>query len=309
MSIMERIHLGAVLTGLFPASVSDASETVRAIECAARLGFDVAELYYDGPGNAEVRRACRDTGIATIYHPAFALKQQKLDLGDADAGLRRAAVDRARAWIDRARELGSQAVMVLSGPEREQPPERGRALERLRDSLAALCEHAAAGQAAGAMTVHLESFNNAGEPRLLMGPTARCLEMARSLRPAHPNFGLTFDLSHALQMGEDPLASLLSIRSCCRHVHLANCVIRDRADPLFGDKHPQFGHPGGEVDAAGLASFARGLAEAGFFEGGPVVVGAEVITRPPAEPAATMEAARRALDEALAAAGCGEEGR
>jgi len=133
--------------------------------------------------------------------------------------------------------------------------------------------------------------------------------MARSLQQDHPNFGLTFDLSHALQMGEDPLASLLSIRSCCRHVHLANCVIRDRSDPLFGDKHPQFGHPGGEVDVGGLVSFVLGLAEAGFFEGGPVVVGAEVITRPPAEPVATMAAAKRALDEALTAPGRGEEGR
>jgi sugar phosphate isomerase/epimerase len=153
------------------------------------------------------------------------------------------------------------------------------------------------------MRLHLESFNNAGEPWLLMGPTARCLELARDVAKGHPNFGLTFDLSHALQMGEDALRSLLSIRRYCSHVHLANCVIRDRADPLFGDKHPPFGHPGGEVDAPWLAGFVRGLREGGFFAGREVTVGAEVITRAPAEPVATAAAAKRELGSALAGSG------
>ena len=293
---MAAILQSAVLTGLFPGSVSDARETVRGIEESARLGYDVAELYYDGPGNGDVRRACRDTGIATIYHPAYALKQNKLDLGDPDPGRRRAAVDRARAWIDVAADLGSRAVMVLSGPERAEAREREEAIATLRESLERLCEHAAG----AGMRVHLESFNNPGEPWLLMGPTARCLETAAVVAARHPNFGLTFDLSHALQMGEDPLASLLSIGQYCSHVHLANCVIRDRADPLYGDKHPPFGHPGGEVDTAWLARFARGLADGGFFGGREVTVGAEVITRPPADPVATAATAKEALEAALA---------
>jgi sugar phosphate isomerase/epimerase len=184
--------------------------------------------------------------------------------------------------------------MVLSGPERAEAAERGRALAALRESLEALCDHAAP------LRLHLESFNNAGEPWLLAGPTARCLELARAVAASRANFGLTFDLSHALQMGEDPLASLLSIGPYCRHVHLANCVIRDRSHPLFGDKHPPFGFAGGEVDAARLARFVRGVAAGGFFAGGTVTVGAEVITRPPAEPVATATEAKRALDEALA---------
>jgi len=186
--------------------------------------------------------------------------------------------------------------MVLSGPERAEAREREEAIATLRQSLARLCEHAAG----AGMRVHLESFNNAGEPWLLMGPTARCLETAAAVAARHPNFGLTFDLSHALQMGEDPLASLLSIGQYCSHVHLANCVIRDRADPLYGDKHPPFGHPGGEVDTAWLARFARGLADGGFFRGREVTVGAEVITRPPAEPVATAATAKEALEAALA---------
>ena len=150
------------------------------------------------------------------------------------------------------------------------------------------------------LRLHLESFNNLGEPWLLMGPTARGREMAAAVAAGHANFGLTFDLSHALQMGEDPLASLLSIRPYCRHVHLANCVIRDHGHPLFGDKHPPFGLAGGEVDVPWLARFVRSLAAGGFFAGGTVTVGAEVITRPPADPVATAAEAKRALDEALA---------
>jgi sugar phosphate isomerase/epimerase len=272
---------------------------VRGIGEAARLGFDAVELFYDGPGNGEVRRACRDSGLAVIFHPAYALKQNKLDLGDLDPGRRSAAVDRARAWIDVAAELGSLAVMVLSGSERSDERQRREAIAALRESLGTLCGHAAG----AGMRLQLESFNNAGEPWLLMGPTTRCLDLAREVAADHPNFGLTFDLSHALQMGEDALRSLLSIRQYCSHVHLANCVIRDRADPLFGDKHPPFGHPGGEVDAPWLAGFVRGLREGGFFAGREVTVGAEVITRAPAEPVATAAAAKRELGSALAGSG------
>ncbi len=294
---MARIKQSATLTGLFPASVTDARETVRGIEESARLGYEAAEFFYDGPGNGEVARACRDAGIATIYHPAYALKQQKLDLGDPVEERRRQAVDRVRGWIDRAAGFGSQAVMLLSGPERSEAGDRTRAVGLLSESLETLCDHA---RGAGAMRVHLESFNNLGEPWLLMGPTARCREMAAAVAARHANFGLTFDLSHALQMGEDPLASLLSIRPYCSHVHLANCVIRDRGHPLFGDKHPPFGLAGSEVDTAWLGRFVRSLTFGGFFEGRTVTVGAEVITRPPAAPVATATEAKRALDEALA---------
>lgn len=294
---MLGIRQSAVLTGLFPASVTDSRETVRGIEASARLGYDTVELFYDGPGNADVARACRGSSLAVIYHPAYALKQSKLDLGDPDPARRRAAVDRTRAWIDVARELGAQALMVLSGPERTDAREREQAVAALQESLEALCE------AAAPMRLHLESFNNHGEPYLLMGPTARCLRMARAVSGRQPNFSLTFDLSHALQMGEDPLASLLSIGQYCSHVHLANCVIRDRADPLFGDKHPPFGHAGGEVDEPWLARFVRGLAEGGFFDGREVTVGAEVITRQPAEPEAIASAAKKMLEAVVAALG------
>jgi sugar phosphate isomerase/epimerase len=114
--------------------------------------------------------------------------------------------------------------------------------------------------------VSLEGFNNRGEPYLLMGPVARCLALAEDVGAEHHNFGFTFDLSHSLQLGEDPSRSAALISGWCRHVHLANCVLRDRSDSCTGQASALF-HPRGEVDEAYLAAFLRSLRRRGIFPG------------------------------------------
>jgi len=137
-----------------------------------------------------------------------------------------------------------------------------------------------------------------------MGPVSRCLALADAVGRTRDNFGITFDLSHSFQLGEDPAESLALLGGRCRHVHLANCVIRDRTDPLFGDKHPHFGQRGGEVDGARLASFLDFLGRNGFPSGGAsAVLGLEIISRPPEVPAETLRRAKADFDAALEQSG------
>ncbi len=300
------MRLSAVLTGLFPESVENAAEAVRGINESVRLGYHAVEFYYDGPGNAEIGRVCRDAGIPKIYHPAFALKKRKLDLGDPDKGRRRAAVDGVKRWIDLARGFGCEAVMLLSGPERSTPAEREEAFGRLAESLDEICGFASSGGGSDRVSVSMESFNSAGEPWLLIGSPDRCDRLARQVSPLRDNFGLTMDLSHLLQMGEEPVRALTAVKPWCGHLHLANCVIRDRGHPLYGDKHPPFGLEGGEVDEQWLTAFLTRLCQAGFFDrgqGSPVLFGAEVIARPPRdEPVETARRAKAVIERAWKAA-------
>ena len=59
--------------------------------------------------------------------------------------------------------------------------------------------------------------------------------------------------------GEDFLEAMALARPLCSHVHFANCMLQNSADPLYGDKHPGFDYPGGSLPPAELLRIFRGL--------------------------------------------------
>jgi hypothetical protein len=86
------------------------------------------EFFYDGPALAAVSADLCGAGLSSVYHPAYAMKQEGLDLGAPATGRPGAAVSRTKAWIEQAARCGCRSVMVLSGPELEDAEERGRAV-------------------------------------------------------------------------------------------------------------------------------------------------------------------------------------
>ena len=55
-------------------------------------------------------------------------------------------------------------------------------------------------------------------------------------------------------------------RDVLNHIHLGNCVIKDQADPLYGDRHPSWNYEGGEYTEEDGIRFIRMLKEAGYTE-------------------------------------------
>ncbi len=270
--VYTMIRKSAVLTGFFPNAVFDAEVLIEAIRLAAELGYETAEFYHEGD-LGKVRRALIEAGLRSILLPASAMKRDGMDLG----GLSTEDMDRLRQWVDQAGTLGSERLMILSGPEHQDPEEREVALAATAAAAAEICSIARRG--APQVGVALEFFNNVGEPGLLLGPTDRAVELAKTVSAECSNFELTCDLSHLIQLGEEPVVSAMATASHSRHLHLANCVVADTDHPLFGDRHPPFGYEGGEVDQDALTGFLRGIQGAGYFEGDPVTVAVEIITR------------------------------
>ena len=46
---------------------------------------------------------------------------------------------------------------------------------------------------------------------------------------------------------KNQLIQLKKVLLYCNHIHLANCIIRDKSHELYGDKHSEFGIEGGEI--------------------------------------------------------------
>ncbi|GHV31211.1 hypothetical protein AGMMS4952_19480 [Spirochaetia bacterium] len=84
----------------------------------------------------------------------------------------------------------------------------------------------------------------------------------KKIRSRNPGYGLTMDVTHLREEGEDILRSLTKTLPYCSHIHLCNCVMDDPKHPFYGDKHVDFDYPGasfGYADFEGMYGEIRRL--------------------------------------------------
>jgi sugar phosphate isomerase/epimerase len=107
------------------------------------------------------------------------------------------------------------------------------------------------------------------------------------------------DLSHLPLMGESVEHALRIARDYLVHVHIGNCVIKEKNHPAYGDKHPRFGMPGSENDVDELRLFLKALLDIGYIgEGKQNIVAFEVKPQSGESPEVVIANAKRTLMEA-----------
>jgi sugar phosphate isomerase/epimerase len=243
-------------------------------------------------------RLLREARLTVGFGGQPALLSAKLDLNSLDEGMRQAAVSRIKSCIEEAEALGAGAVAMLSGPD-PGPSQREAALSQLVRSLKEICEYA---RAHGDPLVILETFDPDIDKCCLIGPSADALRVAQEVKAAYPRFGLMVDLSHLPLQRETPAQSLGLLKDYLVHVHLGNCVLKDKSHPAYGDLHPPFGTIGGEVDVPEVTAFLRALFEVGYLGAGKrPVVAFEVKPMADQSSEAVIAGAKRTLLEAWAA--------
>jgi sugar phosphate isomerase/epimerase len=245
---------GFVHYATFP-DVRTPEQLVDAIALVLDNGFKVVELSSMlGPALLERAAQVIRERAATLFlsaGPEFV--RTRRSLCDVRVDARVATVRRVWELIDLAAALGAENLMLVSGAD-PGPDQRATARAALVDSMQRIAEY---GRARPAPRITLETFARERPPAQLLGPTAETLALLDAVGAAE--LGVTIDLSHLVQLGEDvgPAAASLAPRST--HVHLSTCVLAS-GHPLDGDQHPSFNEPGIalSLDAAALA--IRGLA-------------------------------------------------
>ena len=258
---------------------------------AAEHGFDVVELT-PAVGSA-ARRAIGSglerAGVGAVFLAGLPLLRAGVALCSAGEDRRR-AVAVVRDTIEQASEAGAAAVLVTSGRS-DDPLDRGAALSRLVDSLSELAAFAA--EVAPELRLRLEPTDTDLQHRQLVGATTLAVSVVEQVGQRGLDLDLNLDLSHLLELGEQPAQSLARARPHCSHVHLANCVL-ERGHPLRGDRHPPFGHPRSLVGVPELAETLRSLDRLGYLAPD-VVIGLEVTPLAGDDPWATLATAVAAV--------------
>ena len=225
------------------------------------------------------------------------LLNNKLDLNSMVPQQREAAISAIKGGVDEAYLLGAKRLAVLSGPAPAKE-KYGQAKELLVDSLSQICNYA---QSKGDLGIMMEIFDREYDKKCLIGPTGEAVQVAREVKRHYPNFGLMIDLSHLPLLKETSDYAVKTAADYLMHIHIGNCVLKDKSHPAYGDKHPPFGLAIGENDVEEVRLFLKALMDIGYIgEGKQNVVAFEVKPLPGQSPDVVVANAKRTLMEAWA---------
>jgi sugar phosphate isomerase/epimerase len=246
---------------------------------------------------ADVDKILEASKLVVGYAGQVVLLNQKLDLNSPIPQQRELAISQIESAVDEAYSLGAKQLAVLSGPA----PTKDKyehARELLADSLTQICGYA---QSKGDLNIALEIFDRDIDKKCLIGPTAEAVQVAKEVRRRYPNFGLMVDLSHLPLLKESADLALKTARDYLAHIHMGNCILKDKTHPAYGDKHPPFGLAAGENDVEQVRLFLKALMEIGYIgEGKQNVVAFEVKPLNGQSPEVVVASTKRTLMEAWA---------
>jgi len=264
------MKVGIVQLMAFPGA--DLVESIRKIAEDEFFGaIETASIPDDS--RAEVVKLLESSKLVVVYTGQAKLLGEKLNLNSPIPQQREAAISKMKPAVDEAYSLGAKQLAVLSGPA-PTPDKYTQAKELLVDSLAQLCSYA---QSKGNLGITMEIFDREYDKKCLIGPTEEGVQVAKEVRRHYPNFGLMVDLSHLPLLGESAEYAIKTARDYLTHVHIGNCVLKDKNHPVYGDKHPPFGIAGGENDVEEVKLFLKALMDIGYIgEGKQNVVSFEV---------------------------------
>lgn len=222
---------------------------------------------------------------------------EKLDLNSLDKSLREKTVARMKQAVDDCYSLGVHKMAMLSGPD-PGATQRAEARQVLIDSLIQISSYA---KSKGAMGIAFEVFDREIDKKCFVGPTKEAAQIAAEVRKQCPNFGLMIDLSHVPLLNETPEQSIKAAGQYLSHIHVGNCILKDKNHIAYGDKHPRFGLDVGENDVEAVRQFLKALLDVGYIGPGKQnVVAFEVKPMPGESSELVVANAKRTLLEAWA---------
>lgn len=209
----------------------------------------------------EVKSMLESSRVVTAYGAQPVLLSNKLNLNSLDENERIKAVKEIKKCIEEAAYLGTKGVAVLSGPHPGESQEK-EAIQKLLQSLEELCGYS---QKYG-LKFELESFDFDVDKKCLIGKSDITAVIAKEVRKKYSNFGLILDLSHFPIQYESTRRALKNCQEFITHLHIGNCVLKDKGHRAYGDQHPRFGIEGGENDVEQVREFFSVLFKLGWLK-------------------------------------------
>jgi sugar phosphate isomerase/epimerase len=212
----------------------------------------------------QVKKMLQTAHVMSSYVTHPRLLSNKLDINSLNEEDRKKAVAAVKEGIEEAAFLGATGVSVLSGPHPGKGLEK-EGMQKLLESLDEFCDYSQKFR----LAFELETFDVEVDKKCLIGKSDLAVTVAQEIRKKYRNFGLILDLSHLPLQGEPTKTAVKNCAKYITHLHIGNCVLKDRTHPAYGDQHPRFGVNGGENDVEQLREFFAVLFAEGVLKNDP----------------------------------------
>lgn len=264
LRIGEQIYgAGVVHVAAYSTTPHDPLETTERLLRDSSLQAVEGAWALDADGMAALRDGFAWSGTDAVFVVGGIMRRKGIDPSAADPEARAEAMAEMKKLIETAAGLGCRMILLCSGPDTV-PEQRVAAIDRLAVVLEELCAHAKAVRPHDPLWLTLEHFDRELDQKRLLGPTVEAAALIERVRRTHSNIGLTLDLSHIVQLGEDIAGAVAAAREVTIHAHIANCGLDRAALATFGDSHCRFGAPGGAVGVDDAVTFLDALVRNGY---------------------------------------------
>lgn len=268
LSYKKFFDLGIVMSASFPELGSGSGPLIENLDYVLNTDlFRVVEITYRNTEQEfiELQQYLTRRGVRTIYLVPSAIQERRLDPNSLDEAGRQKAVEALKEFVEKAYFIRAEKLMICSGPD-PGPMNREKAKKQLTKSLGELLEWTHQLKKDYLLELILENFDRELQKKRLLGPTDESVELIMEVKRNFGNVNLIIDQSHLRQLGEDHRKSLFLARDCLGHVHLANCLLKDKAHPQWGDAHPAFNMEGSELGTEDIVNMFEYLFEIEYLK-------------------------------------------
>lgn len=291
----EYLTLGINHHLLYPASFNSTVIHRNSLPTVLRFPqFEAVDMFIpDGEIEDAETAMVRDSGKQVIYNCPL-MNSNERNPHSPDSAVRQSTLHDITRHIERAAKLGARKVVVASGPDPGME-KREEQTEYFIEYLCALCSIASP-----EMDILIEPFDRSIGKNLMIGPSTEGASVVEQVRTrGSQNIGILVDMGHVPLMEETFSHAIQTAAPYIKHVHLGSCVMKNSADPLYGDMHPPWGYEGGENDVPELIDFLRCLFQFGYLaEGKRPTVTLEMRPYPELDETQSVERWIEKLDEA-----------
>ena len=263
MSKLDNVILGFNHMFLYPESMEDVNahtETLR--KMAENPLIDTLDCWVWGPHAKEEISILRNSGKRIVYTAGDRLGDVPSFPASADPKERAYAMYMLQKETEFALECGAHKFIFGSG--RDVPEAREEAIKRYADFVMEWAD-----KVPRELTLALEPIDRDVHKFFLLGTledSVRCMQMVRNA--GFDNVGILLDMGHIPLLHETMEGALSKTLPLIKHIHLASCIIKNKDNPLFGDKHVCWGGEDGEYDENDGVRFMNLLKEYGYFSRG-----------------------------------------
>ena len=247
---------------LYPDAITDAKTHTESLkELSSFDNIDALDCWiWRGAAAREEATILRESGKIINYNIGDRFGEEVCKGASALQKDRDYAYSTIMREIEYAMSVDSKKIVFATGPDF--PEDRQRATDRFFDFVMSLLD-----KIPKDVTLALEPTDRDIDKHFLLGPIDETVSFIKRVRDAGgKNFGLLLDMCHVPIMHETLDSALEKSADTLVHIHLGNCMISNKNDPLYGDKHPAWGYTGGEYAENEAVHFLKQLRKIGYLD-------------------------------------------